>query len=206
MKTDDDFRAALARERQADRAGAKAFAEACAAGDPDRLYGAVDYLNHFTCDGWRLAMKRVAKLATVSAEIRTAFLPIWIESNSLPLRVGNRRVLADGLRLLLPGGHEGESLRLYRGAGGMERRRRLYGFSWTTRLEEARGFAERYREAPDGGIVLEALAPADAILLVREDEEYYDEGEVVVDPFRLGKVAVAERLSPSTAHMLERPS
>ena len=45
-----------------------------------------------------------------------------------------------------------------------------------------------------GGVVLETLAPADAILLVRDDEEYYDEGEVVVDPFKLVRVTVAERL------------
>jgi hypothetical protein len=34
------------------------------------------------------------------------------------------------------------------------------------------------------------------VLLVRDDEVYYNEREVVVDPFRLGTVTVAERLLP----------
>ena len=45
-----------------------------------------------------------------------------------------------------------------------------------------------------GGVVLETLVPAEAVLLVREVEGYYDEGEIVVDPFKLGPVAVAERI------------
>ena len=32
---------------------------------------------------------------------------------------------------------------------------------------------------------------------MREDEDYYDEGEIVVDPFKLGSVTVAERLLPT---------
>jgi len=53
-----------------------------------------------------------------------------------------------------------------------------------------------------GGIVLEALAPAEAVLLIREAEDYYDEGEVVVDPFKLEKVTVAERLcQPDSARV-----
>ncbi len=44
------------------------------------------------------------------------------------------------------------------------------------------------------GVGTRNLGPAHAILLVREIEGYYDEGEVVVDPFKLGKVAVREQL------------
>jgi hypothetical protein len=46
-------------------------------------------------------------------------------------------------------------------------------------------------------VILEPLAPPEAILLVRQPEDYYDEGEIVVDPFRLGRVTVAERLPPT---------
>jgi hypothetical protein len=56
-------------------------------------------------------------------------------------------------------------------------------------------------------VVLKTLAPRDAILLVRKPGEYYDEGEydegeVVVDPYRLGKIEVIERhrsATPSSA-------
>jgi|SRR5215207_6636457 len=85
------------------------------------------------------------------------------------------------------------------GAGASERRRRLYGFSWTSKLDLAREFADDHRRRePDGGVVLETLAPAEAILLIRKEKGYYDEAEVVVDPFRLGKVAVVERLPSQT--------
>jgi hypothetical protein len=36
-------------------------------------------------DGWRLALKRVAKMQSVSPEIRQAFLTVWIEHKHLPL-------------------------------------------------------------------------------------------------------------------------
>ena len=40
---------------------------------------------------------------------------------------------------------------------------------------------------------METIAPADAILLVREDEDYYDEGEVVVDPYLLTGIKISTR-------------
>ena len=83
---------------------------------------------------------------------------------------------------------------LYRGTGGYERKRRLYGFSWTNSLEIARNFAGHWAAA-EGGVILETVAPANAVLLVRKPENYYDEGEVVVDPFRLGPVLVKERFA-----------
>jgi hypothetical protein len=44
------------------------------------------------------------------------------------------------------------------------------------------------------GVILQTLAPPEAILLIRPPEDYYDEEEVIVDPFRLGKIKVIERL------------
>jgi hypothetical protein len=38
------------------------------------------------------------------------------------------------------------------------------------------------------------LRAAEAVLLIREPQDFYDEGEVVLDPYRLGKVTVVERL------------
>jgi hypothetical protein len=187
------------------------FAAACDAGDPERFAEAVELLNATIFNSWRLGMMRVAKLPTaISADIRAAFLNVWIESKMLPLRVGDRRTLASALRLLMPCDYSGEPVRLYRGTDWRERRHRRYGFSWTTDKAVARRFAERHAMAeaelgavaPElarqlgGGVVLEALAPAEAILLMREVEDYYDEGEIVVDPFKLGAVTVAERLRP----------
>ena len=41
---------------------------------------------------------------------------------------------------------------------------------------------------------LDMVDGAEAILLIRKPEKYYDEEEVIVDPFRLGKNKVIERL------------
>ncbi len=128
----------------------------------------------------------------------------------MPLKVGKRRVLADALRVLLPGRYGGPPLQLYRGTGWQERRRHLNGFSWTQDREVARRFAEHWAgsgQSPDqearakelarqwgGGVILGTTAPPEAILLMRDNEEYFDEREVVVDPFKLRFVTVLERL------------
>lgn len=209
-----DLRAAFARQRKNNRLGAARFVEACKSGDVEALIQAASFLHDETLDGWRLAMLKVGRLPAVSAEIRLAFLNVWIESKTLAAHIGSRRALADALRVLMPCDYRGTELRLYRGASWPERRRRRYGFSWTRDREIALSFAEPHagimpdidREAEmraremarqwGGGVVLETIAPPDAILLVREPEDYYDESEVVVDPFRLRGVTVAERLRP----------
>jgi hypothetical protein len=107
----------------------------------------------------------------------------------------------------MPGGYEGEPLTLYRGTDAPEQGRRISGFSWSTDKAIARRFAERWASVSaelrasgfqpaltGGGVLMRALAPAAAILLMREPEDYYDEGEVVVDPYRLGRIELIERL------------
>jgi hypothetical protein len=53
--------------------------------------------------------------------------------------------------------------------------------------------AEHWREAGGGVIFVTDAAPA-TILLTREDEGHYDEGEVVIDPFALRRVRTLELL------------
>jgi hypothetical protein len=117
-------------ERRKARKAATAFANVCKAGDADKLYHAACRLNE--CLAWRLAMVKVARLPRVISEIQAAFHAIWVESKMLPLRVGDRRALASALRILFPCDYSGPPITLYRGTSGGERRRRLYGFSWTT--------------------------------------------------------------------------
>jgi hypothetical protein len=187
----------LRRERREASRAAAHFAAICAGGDADLLYDAALWLDQSYGDSWRLAMVKIAELPAVSHDIQKAFLPIWIEHKMLPLRVGDRPVLAKALRVLMPCDYGGPPLTLYRGTGGNERRRHLYGFSWTMDQTIARGFAERWAQ-PDlqiEGVVLRAVVLAKAILLIREPEDYYDEGEVVVDPYRIDEVDIVERLS-----------
>jgi hypothetical protein len=48
-------------------------------------------------------------------------------------------------------------------------------------------------------VILSTVAPPPAVLLIRKPEDFYDEGEVVVDPYRLAKVTVVERIIPEAA-------
>ncbi len=189
------MRAQLEREDRDSRAWALAFSAACEQGDVEEFLAIVSRSIEVV-DGWRLAFRKVARLRRISPKIRAAFVNVWVESKHLPLSIGDRRTAADGLRVLFPGGYRGAPIRLFRGAGGRERRHQLYGFSWTTRLDVARTFAEKWRPSVHGGVVLETSAPASSVLLVRKEADYYDEGEVVVDPFRLGPIGVVERLAP----------
>ena len=113
----------------------------------------------------------------------------------------------------------GPPLTLYRGAEADERRRRIYGFSWSTDIAKARLFAEHWERAfGTSAVVLRTVALPEAVLLVRQPgtfsittdgEEYrFDEDEVVVDPFQLGRVDVAERLKEVNPadHLTERIS
>jgi hypothetical protein len=89
--------AQLRQERREAAKAAMAFARICREGDAANLYNAHLLLNECSLDAWRLAMIKVARLPRVTPEIQAAFLGIWIESKMLPLRVGNRRVLANAL-------------------------------------------------------------------------------------------------------------
>lgn len=191
-----EWRAELAEEHRRAIHAANVFTRICREGDADALYDAHLLLNESGHDAWRLAMAKVAKLPHVSRAIQDAFVPIWVESKMLPLRVGHRPTMAAALRVLMRG-HLDSPLTLYRGTNIHERSRRIYGFSWTTDIAIARKFAEKWARPVPGikteGVILKTIAPPEATLLIRQPEDYYDEGEVVVDPFRLGKIEVIDR-------------
>jgi hypothetical protein len=200
----EDFVGRYRKQRRDARAVARAFVEAARDGEVSRFVGCSGLLDE-QIDAWRLAMRGVARLPAVSAEIQCAFIDMWVERKHLPLTVGHRPTMAKAARKLFPVGYTGSPLRLYRGTTLPERRTRLYGFSWTTQQDMARQFANQHSEDAQRlaasttytgatsdfeGVVLETVAPANAVLLMREDEGYYDEQEVVVDPFSLGEVRV----------------
>lgn len=189
-----DFRAALREERSRDKQLAKMLADAFAGDDPEKLLQAIDQME-YAVDGWRLALARVGRLGEVSPEVSAAFLNVWIQMKHLPLEVGHRPTMAKALRVLLSPLRPAvsESMKLYRGASARERRSRLYGFSWSQDVNIAESFAEAKRSI--GAVVMETLATPEAVLLIREPEGFYDEGEVIVDPYRLGAVRVIGRLT-----------
>jgi hypothetical protein len=194
-----ELRAQLSKERRIAKEAATEFVRLCEANELRLLYEYAKRLDECT-DAWRLALARVAKLGRVSREIQDAFVSIWIERKMLPLTVADRRIVSDALRILMPRSYSGPCLTVFRGAGAHERRRRIYGFSWSTDSAVARKFAENWAQLPPGGVVLKTSAPPEAIFLIRErDGDDYDESEVVLDPFSLAAVEVFERLLPPSS-------
>jgi hypothetical protein len=196
MDEDGAYSARTLEEPRYDRRVARAFVEAAKAGDVERFIDLAGALNDMTVDGWRLAMKAVGRLPLVTEGITAAFVAIWIESQAFLEKVRDRRVLAGGLRVLLPRNHRGTPLRVYRGTQARERRLGEYGFSWSTKRAVAQRLCDRWNEwvhvehrrtgsinPLDRGVVIAAIAPPQAILLVRTDKGH--RGEVVLDPFCL---------------------
>ena len=179
---------------------AKRFVEACWTGDVEAFWANID-LTAYDEEFWPLAMKGAARLSAVSLEIQAEFMKAWIKYTVLVECCGDRRLVADALQVLMPPKYAGKPLRLFRGADLAEWVEGTYGYSWTTRLEIAKGFAKdglgRYRQI---GAVLTTIAPPEAIFRVLEGGE---EAEVVVDPFGLGKVSVIERFQVPFPNLLE---
>jgi hypothetical protein len=202
----------LRRERRKATHAAKLFTRACHAGDVDVFHEAINLINEV--GAWLPAMREVAReVRAVSPKIQSTFQGVWIESKMLSLRVGNHRALCNAARLLLPK-YSGPPVRLFRGAGAAERRRRIYGLSWSADIECATRFADG-RQAWDGGsVLLETLAAPKAIIckitypgpLTQKEikalkrkypgitiDEFHDEQEYLVDRRYLKAVKVVRR-------------
>jgi hypothetical protein len=109
------------------------------------------------------------------------------------------------MRVLFPP-YRGPAIPLFRGTSGDEaRKRKLYGISWTSDADTARSFAKQYEDSV-GGVVLETVAPLEAVISAPgldgpyyEDENgkrMYDESEYLVDGRRLPRVKIAHHYPP----------
>jgi hypothetical protein len=198
--TEADIKSFLAEQRRLRRKHVALFERACCEGDVDAFHQAAAAFGELVSGGWPPAFARVGKLDRVHPDIQQEFVSVWVESKMLGLEADNRAALVRALRLLFPRSEVPKRpIDVYRGAAAMERTRGRYGLCWTTDLNIARRFAVDYRQ-PNGSVVLKATVIPDAVLFVREDiEGYYAESEVVVDPFRIGRVQVIERLPASAS-------
>ena len=193
--TEGEVRAYRARMRRKERVAAKLFVQAAKAGDVEAFRFALGRLKNETERGMRVAMKLAARLQGTTDEIRNEFLSVWIMAKGLSSFGTDRWALAYALRVLLPRQSQTQ-LRIYRGTSFNERRKHIYGFSWTAQADVARRFAERLREFEDGAVVLETVASTQAILQrIDGTGTSFDESEVIVDPFKLRSVRVMERLA-----------
>jgi hypothetical protein len=194
----------LKQESQQARAEAKRFADACRSGDIGQFYAAVEAIRDLP-GGWTFAFRRVAQLSSSAPEaIQHAFQLLWFEEKFLASRCDDKRALLDALWVLFPP-YEGSAVPLWRGAAAREGRLRakLYGPSWSAKIEEADFFARHFQTYPGGTVVLETLAPAEAIISAPcltgsyfeepNGKRQYDEREYLVDGRRLHTVLVVRR-------------
>lgn len=222
---DADHAEYLRRERRAEKNAARIFTRACQSSDVETFYEAVNLIN-YEVDAWSVAMRKVVReVRAVSPAIQSAFQRVWIESKMLSLFVGDHRALCDAARLLLPK-YSGPAVRLFRGAGAAERRRRIYGLSWSAAVKTAERFALERRVMDGGSVLLETLATPEAIIseidypqpfTQNEIEEirrmhpgalidaFHEEREYVIDRRYLNAVSVMRRYEQSH-HIATPPS
>jgi hypothetical protein len=127
--------------------------------------------------------------ATVK-DIRADFHLAWtVRGFRLREALDDDALLLAALRVLLPT-YEGEGLCLYRGEQAGRYAAGKLGFGWTPKRESAEMFASGLCASYDGGgVLLEATAPAEAIIAGPSAHSgYLDEHEHVVDPSRLTDV------------------
>jgi hypothetical protein len=218
---DYDPKVAFQEERRRARANAEEFFQACQSGDEERFHRSVYRLNDGP-EGWRLAFKKVARLSSVDETIRYAFNQVWLESKQLPLSVGDHRTLCGALRILMPP-YEGPAVQLYRGTLMRERRRRIYGISWSMDIDVAARFAERWQSLGDEAVLLRTLAPPEAVMAAivypraftpeekaedpeAEFVEFHDEREHLLDRRRLNAVTVVRQFPPAAMPILSKRS
>jgi hypothetical protein len=181
----------IAKERQL----ARDLVDAVRASDVERFADALEALD-YDDDAFTRAMRDMAKLPRPSTEFQSYCFDLWLRhGDHLRDLTKGTNVLAVGLRVLLPP-YTGPALMIYRGDSWINRCRRTYGPSWTSSIEVARHFASDTSmvTCAGGSVLLETLAPADAIVCAPgEIDDRYGEREIVVEPRRLGKVKVVER-------------
>jgi hypothetical protein len=165
-------------------------------GDKHLMYvGIADLVKYADSALWCRALRQVAQLGPIQEASRLAFMEQWVEcGDTLRAAVSNDLVLADALRHLLPP-YCGPALRLYRGENFHNRRRRSYGFSWTSDEEVADGHAQSFHQTCEGGsVVLSAMVPAEAVICAPHLlQNRYAEDEYVVDRRLLSDVKVIRR-------------
>jgi hypothetical protein len=181
--------------RRQDLAAVKAAVDAAYAADVQRFFEALESIE--LRGVWPAFMKAISG-GPCPEKFRHYFLGTYISSGDhIRLEVGDDLILINGLRSLLPP-YTGPAMTLYRGEGALNRTRRTYGPGWTPSKQVARAYAccGLYRSTKGGSVLLQAFAPAAAIICAPGlIDDRYEEQEYVVDRRRLTDVRVIERFS-----------
>jgi hypothetical protein len=174
-------------------------------GDRVALPEHIEQIDEYASRGWKRVFRGIAKLNRVNADMREAWLRIYVaRGDHIRIKVEDDLLLIGALRILLPR-YRGPAVTLYRGDSFWNRRRRTYGLSWTSEREVAESFANRdWRTCEGGSVLLQTRAPPSAIICAPHLlDKGYGEHEYLVDRRRLGRVTVLQlfsQLSIEEAH------
>src|SRR5262249_16763819 len=122
----------LREERERENNAVKAFITALGDGDGTAAHNAFGRC-HGLCIGGT-ALRAAARLPSLPASTRRELVDLVVDNGDIVRgQFGmNDRDLIHGLRALLPQYRGRKPLRLYRGEGAQNVRRRTYGLSWTS--------------------------------------------------------------------------
>ena len=127
--------------------------------------------------------------------IRKSFTSFWVVSGWIfREKVADDSALCDALRNFLPP-YDGPPMKLYRGEIATRHELEEYGVAWTCEIEKARDYAGGlHMLQPSGGVLIESLVPAEAIISdLRELSHLSEEYEIVVDPRGLNEIREIRR-------------
>jgi hypothetical protein len=198
-----DIIAAIAEERQREKAAVEAFVASAQQGDVRQFYESFELMNHAVT--WKPAFRALVRSGDVHDSIKRAFVEAWLNYGAhIRQEVADDLTLVRALRLLLPSYH-GRGMTLFRGESWRNRCHRTYGCSWSANQSTARAHALGFwRSSPGGSVLLTARVPQNAIVFAPAlGDDQYAEQEYIVDRLLLRDVRVVERFSqagPSTCH------
>ena len=129
---------------------------------------------------------------SVTQIFKDEFHQFWIERGmSIRAQINNDELLRNLLRKLLSP-YQDEKITLYRGEDINDYRENRIGFCWTNDLRIAKRFATR--NAYNGiKLILSGIFDKDSIITkIHFEDDYMDESEYIVDPFKITNITIIE--------------
>ncbi|WP_240865228.1 hypothetical protein [Pseudomonas sp. B707] len=148
-------------------------------------------------DEWRALMKELAACAPTSSEVADQFHTQWhVGHHHIRALVDDDELLMDMLWKWLPR-YNGPALLLYRGENFNRFELGKIGTAWSDKESVARMFAGGLNAEGKGGVILETIAPADAIIAGPSAHSIYlGEYEYTVDRRRLSTINLKSHFPP----------
>jgi hypothetical protein len=146
---------------------------------------------------WRELVRALITMPPLDAEMAARFHAKWhVCHHYVRELVDDDRLLLDMLWVWLPR-YQGPTQLLYRGENIARLAGGRVGFGWSDEEKTARMFASGLNSVQGGGVVLQTLAPAEAIIAGPSDHSIWlQESEFTLDTRRLGEIVQIQTFPP----------